>query len=90
MADDYTPSMDDAMKELAVWAAIQEAPDHLRPAQAGAEARRRWEAWLAAHDEAVRQEERERCARIAETAYGSRYSEPYRIGIAARIREGEA
>jgi hypothetical protein len=38
--------------------------------------------WLAAHDEAVRQEERERCARIAERLHG--------VGndiVAARIGE---
>lgn len=40
-----------------------------------------YNAWLAAHDEAVRQEERERCAQIADRLHG--------VGndiIAARIR----
>ncbi|GAA4762496.1 hypothetical protein [Microbacterium gilvum] len=75
-----TPPLDDEMKELAVWAAIQRAPDHLRPAEAGAEARRRWEAWLTAHDDAVRQEEREKAAHIAEISYHGDV-------IAYRIRE---
>lgn len=47
-----------------------------------------FEKWLAAHDEAVRQEEREKAAQIAEdTRYGSADREDVPDLIAARIRE---
>jgi len=52
------------------------------------EARARWDAWLTAHDEAVRAEEREKAAQIAKSNLGRRW-----VGggtpadIAAAIRE---
>lgn len=103
MSDDYTPSL----YEEEAFIATSFIDFHTQEPASGEwvpmtedEARARWEAWLTQHDEAVRAEEREKAAQIAESSTrplrwhgsmneGSR-SAWYARGVrdaAARIRE---